>query len=88
DALAALPRLVAPGRAAIVTLGGDGLVLQAAAAAPEFIAPHRVKVVSTHGAGDCFVGALAARLARGDGLSAAAQAANLAAARHVAAARG
>ena len=85
DPLAALPRLVAPGRAAIVTLGGEGLVLQEAGAAPVFIAPHRVAVVSTHGAGDCFVGALAARLARGDSLHAAAQAANFAAARHVAA---
>jgi ribokinase len=48
----------------IVTLGGDGLV----AATPDGLltlpAP-RVSVVSTHGAGDAFVGALAADLARG-----------------------
>ena len=83
DAFAALPRLVASGRSAIVTLGGGGLVLQTDASGPVWIAPHRVDVVSTHGAGDCFVGALAARLAHGDTLSAAAEAANLAAARHV-----
>ncbi len=85
DPLAALPRLAAPGRAAIVTLGGEGLVLQEAGAEPLFIAPHKVSVVSTHGAGDCFVGALAARLSRGEALYGAAEAANFAAARHVAA---
>ena len=44
--------------------------------------PSRSTVVSTHGAGDCFVGALAARLARGDDLRAAGFA-NAAAAAHV-----
>ena len=48
------------------------------------IAAERVTVVGTHGAGDCFVGALAARLAAGDTLADACRSATAAAARHVA----
>jgi ribokinase len=44
---------------------------------------HPVKVVSTHGAGDAFLGALAAELARGAELSAAARYGQAAAALHV-----
>ena len=83
-ALAALPKLGAGKRDVVVTLGGAGLVLQPKGQAPTAIAPIKVKVVSTHGAGDCFVGALAARLAAGDSLLAAARAANAAAAAFVA----
>ena len=82
-AFAAAPRLAAPGRSVIVTLGGGGLVVQPDGELAFWIAPKPVKVVSTHGAGDCFVGALASRLARGDDLSAAAEFANAAAAAHV-----
>lgn len=47
----------------IVTLGGEGLLAATAAGVLHLPAP-RVNVMSTHGAGDAFVGALAADLAR------------------------
>jgi ribokinase len=84
QALEAAPRLGSAWQAVVITLGGEGLVLRAGESAPEWIAPHPVRVVSTHGAGDCFVGALAARLAAGASLREAASAANLAAAEFVA----
>jgi ribokinase len=83
DALAALRRLGRIGRAVIITLGAEGVVLCPADGEPVWIAPRNVKVVSTHGAGDCFVGALAALLARGETLLDAAKTANEAAAAHV-----
>ncbi len=76
--------LQADGRAVVVTLGGDGLVLLAPGAPAETIAAIPVDVTTTHGAGDCFAGTLAARLAQGDSLSVACHAANRAAARFVA----
>jgi ribokinase len=82
-ALAALPALGAGARNVIVTLGGDGLVLQPKDGAAVTVAAHRVTPVSTHGAGDCFIGALASRLARGDPLADAAAFANRAAATYV-----
>ncbi len=82
-ATAAASRLAAPGRSVIVTLGGGGLVVQPDGEPAFWIAPKPVTVVSTHGAGDCFVGALAARLAFGDDLRAAAEFANATAAAHV-----
>jgi ribokinase len=84
SAIAALPHLAAPDLAVIVTLGGGGLVAQSPGEPPRFIPPNPVKVASTHGAGDCFVGALAARMAKGDSLYEAARMANLAAADFVA----
>ncbi len=83
DAFAAASRLAAPRRSIVVTLGGGGVVVQPDGEAVFWIAPKPVKVVSTHGAGDCFVGALATRLARGDDLRAGAEFANAAAAAHV-----
>lgn len=68
---------------AIVTAGGDGLALARHGACTRFPA-HKVVVLSTHGAGDAFVGALAARLATGDGIEVAARYANAAAALWVA----
>lgn len=80
---AAAATLVEAGaKAAIVTLGADGLVL----ADPEpvsYPAP-RVTVASSHGAGDAFLGALVAALAAGTPLPDATAAAQTAAARHVA----
>lgn len=67
-------------KAAIVTLGGDGVV-SCSFEQPAFA----VKVVSTHGAGDMYVGALAAEWARGAGLEAASRFGQAAAALHVAA---
>lgn len=69
DPEAAAERLRAMGpRAVIVTLGGEGLVALSDAGALRLAAP-RVTVASSHGAGDAFVGALAAQLARGDELA-------------------
>ncbi|MBV8190279.1 MAG: ribokinase, partial [Alphaproteobacteria bacterium] len=65
-------------QSAVVTLGARGAVVVTAGGAtsnPAF----KAKVVDTTGAGDCFVGALAARLAAGDALVAAARYANAAA---------
>jgi ribokinase len=66
SAIGALPALGASQRTVVVTLGSDGLVVAPAGAAPCEIAARQVAVISTHGAGDCFVGALACRLAAGD----------------------
>lgn len=68
----------------IVTAGAHGL---AAVFAGESIAipAQKVQVVSTHGAGDAFIGALAAALARGASLPVALPLAAAAAARHVSA---
>lgn len=65
-ALAVMMALGANRRTVIVTLGGEGLVVAPAREAPVEMASLPVAVISTHGAGDCFVGALAARLATGD----------------------
>ena len=83
DAVEAAPRLRLGGRAVVITLGGEGLVLLDDNSDPDWIAPHRVQVISTHGAGDCFVGVLAAGLAKRIPLREAAETANLAAARFV-----
>lgn len=76
SAFAALKALVAPGRSVIVTLGGAGVVTLPAGATPIFTPPKAVEVVSTHGAGDCFIGAFAARIAKGDRIDQAAAFAN------------
>ena len=78
-----LPRLSGGKRDVIVTLGADGLVVQPRGADLRAIPARPVAVVSTHGAGDCFVGALGARLATGATLLDACQFANDAAADHV-----
>jgi len=84
SAIAALPHLGADRQGVVVTLGGGGLVVAPAGAVPSEIEAVPVKVVSTHGAGDCFVGALAAQLAKGSDLTAACRFANVAAAAFVA----
>ena len=78
----ALPALGSAQRSVVVTLGGEGLVAAQGDAVNEIVALP-VAVVSTHGAGDCFVGALASRLAAGEGLLKACRFANAAAARFV-----
>ena len=70
-------------RDVIVTLGGEGLVFQAKGAEPQSLAPHKIKVASTHGAGDCFLGALAIKLADGASLAQACETANRIAAHFV-----
>jgi ribokinase len=69
--------------AVIETRGGEGSNLLPTGGASEFIPAFKVPVVSTHGAGDCFVGALAARLCIGDDLKSASLYASAAAALHV-----
>lgn len=69
--------------AVIVTLGGDGLVMVERGAAAAFISALPVRVTSAHGAGDCFVGTVAAELARGTALPVACATANRRAAAHV-----
>jgi len=83
SAVAALPALGSGRRNVIVTLGGEGLVLQARGGEPIRIKAHPVTVVSSHGAGDCFIGALACRLALGQTLVEAARFASHAAATYV-----
>lgn len=83
-ALAALPALGADRRTVIVTLGAGGLVVASPGSLPEAIDAVPVTVVSTHGAGDCFVGALASRLAKGEGMIEACRLANARAADFVA----
>jgi ribokinase len=68
----------------VLTLGAGGVVVQAENESPKIIDPIPVKLVSSHGAGDCFIGALARRIADGDGLESASHFANRVAARFVA----
>jgi len=71
--------LVAGRRALVVTLGGAGAVVATPEAAWD-VPPIPVKAVDTAAAGDCFIGAWAAALARGEDFRAAANFANRAAA--------
>jgi ribokinase len=61
----AMPQLLKTAHAAVITLGGEGLVVGNSGGVIQEIEPHHVKVTSTHGAGDCFVGTFAAQLAKG-----------------------
>jgi ribokinase len=70
---------VRPDQVVVVTLGAVGAIAVAGDDVLR-VAGHVVDVVDTTGAGDCFVGNLAAALARGAELGAALAAANLAAA--------
>jgi ribokinase len=83
SAMTAARALASEQRRVVVTLGGDGLVALERDAPPLVLPAEKVEVISTHGAGDCFVGALAARLAAGETLAASCRFASLAAARHV-----
>ena len=70
----------------IITMGRDGLHLTTRAGASTFHPAFQAKARSAHGAGDCFCGALAARLAAGDEIQQACRFAQAAAALFVAAA--
>lgn len=67
DMAKALVSLQSPARDVVLTRGGDGLMLMTRDGVRTDIPALQVKLVSSHGAGDCFCGALAARLAAGDG---------------------
>ena len=69
--------------AVIATLGADGLILVRRDENDLRLTANPVPVVSTHGAGDAFVGALAAEMARGKALESALEFAQSAAAIHV-----
>lgn len=79
----ALPALGRDKRSVIVTLGAEGLVVAPKGEPATDISALAVDVTSSHGAGDCFVGVLAAGLARGASLVAASHEANRRAALHV-----
>jgi ribokinase len=83
EALAAATSLSLRFAHVVVTLGGDGLVYAGTDGGPFALPARSVKVASTHGAGDEFIGVFAARLATGDGIRTALDAANAAAARLV-----
>ncbi|WP_025841437.1 ribokinase [Asaia platycodi] len=65
--------------AVIVTAGGNGVAF-CAGDDEAALAPHKIRLVSTHGAGDAFIGALSAELAKGETLRFAVTRANAAAA--------
>lgn len=68
-ALSAVPRLLDLGPSSVVvTLGADGTVYADGEQEAEHVPAPKVEVVDTTGAGDAFVGALAARLAKDDSL--------------------
>ena len=80
DAVTSAALAVSSARLSVVaTLGAQGAVI-AANGRTTRVAGRTVKAIDTAGAGDCFIGALAASLARGQALDAAAAFANRAAA--------
>ena len=79
----ALAALHTPKRDVVLTRGGEGLILMTRNGVRVDVPALPVKLVSSHGAGDCFCGALAARLAAGDEIEFACRFASAAAARFV-----
>lgn len=71
DMARALAALHSATRDVVLTRGGDGLMLMTRDGKRSDIPALPVRLISSHGAGDCFCGALAARLAAGDGIEAA-----------------
>jgi len=83
DPLRALGALHATTRDVVLTRGGEGLMLVTRDGISRHIPALPVRLLSSHGAGDCFCGALAARLAAGNDLIEACHFANEAAGRFV-----
>ena len=83
DMAKALTALHSPSRDVVLTRGGDGLMLMTRDGRWTDIPALPVTLISSHGAGDCFCGALAARLAAGDGIEGACHFATAAAGRFV-----
>lgn len=83
DAEVAAGQLLDLAEAVVVTAGPSGVAAARRGASPIRVPGRRVELVSTHGAGDCFIGTLAAGLARKVPLDAALAQANAAAADHV-----
>lgn len=83
DMAAALAALHSPTRDVVLTRGGDGLMLMTRDGRRTDIPALAVQLISSHGAGDCFCGALAARLAAGEAIEAACRFATEAAGRFV-----
>lgn len=69
DLGAALEKLRGRDRDVVVTRGGDDILLATRAGLSEVVPVLPVRVISSHGAGDCFCGALAARMAAGEDIS-------------------
>ncbi len=67
-------------RMVALKLGAQGSLLSTGEGTAQLIAPHPVQALDATGAGDCFAGAMLARLAAGDAPQQAARAANVAAA--------
>lgn len=80
----ALKALASASRDVILTRGGAGLSVMDRNGVRTDMAALKVNLISSHGAGDCFCGALAARLAKGDDLLAACNYARVAAGMFVA----
>jgi len=85
DVAQAADALHRPGQDLIITMGSDGLHLTMRSGKSMFQLAFETAVRSAHGAGDCFCGALAARLALGDEVATACDFARAAAALFVAA---
>jgi len=83
DMAAAVTALHSPSRDVVLTRGGDGLMLITRDGRRTDIPALAVTLISSHGAGDCFCGALAARLATGEAIEAACRFATEAAGRFV-----
>jgi ribokinase len=79
----ALPALHAPRWDVVLTRGAEGLSLMTRKGVRRDVPALPVRPVASHGAGDCFSGALAARLAAGDDVEFACRFASAAAARFV-----
>lgn len=79
----ALPALHSPRWDVVLTRGADGLSMITRKRERVDVPALPVKLLSSHGAGDCFCGALAARLAAGDELEFACRFASAAAGRFV-----